>query len=453
MSHQKESIASIRWFGRVPGGWVTYRLKQVTISVTSGVSVNASDAGAEPHQFGVLKTSAVCGGKFFPEENKTVWESEADRLACPVTRNSLIMSRMNTPSLVGESGYVAQDFPTLFLPDRLWKLVFDSETVFTPYISHVLSSSGARQALSCMATGTSPSMKNLSIEEMGSLPVPLPALDEQKLIAAYLDRETARIDALIAAKERMLALLEEKRAALISRVVTRGLDPNVPLKPSGQEWLGEIPAHWKLERLKFHLLNIEQGWSPQCDSYPAEPDEWGVLKVGAVNSWTFNALENKRLPNDVEPLCEYEIKPRDVLMSRANTAQLLGSVVYVKGISSKLLLCDKIYRLNINDDELDREFLVAFLRASTGRYQLEREASGTSGSMQNIGQDTVQNAWVAIPPLNEQKEIARHLAESRAETEAMDAALRHSINLLLERRAALITAAVTGQLPLEEMRA
>ncbi len=304
-----------------------------------------------------------------------------------------------------------------------------------------------------MATGTSPSMKNLSIEEMGNLPVPLPALDDQKLIANYLDRETARIDRLIAAKERMLALLEEKRAALISRVVTRGLDPNAPLKPSGQEWLGEIPAHWKLERLKFHLRNIEQGWSPQCDSYPAEPDEWGVLKVGAVNSWTFNALENKRLPNDVEPLCEYEIKPRDVLMSRANTVQLLGSVVYVKEISSKLLLCDKIYRLNINDDELDREFLVAFLRASTGRYQLEREASGTSGSMQNIGQDTVQNAWVAIPPLNEQEEIARHLAESRAETEAMDAALRHSINLLHERRSALITAAVTGQLPLEEMRA
>lgn len=296
-------------------------------------------------------------------------------------------------------------------------------------------------------------LKRVSPDMLRQHRLPFPSQDVQRLIAAYLDRETARIDRLIAAKERMLALLEEKRAALISRVVTRGLDPNVPLKPSGQEWLGEIPAHWKLERLKFHLLNIEQGWSPQCDSYPAEPDEWGVLKVGAVNSWTFNALENKRLPNDVEPLCEYEIKPRDVLMSRANTAQLLGSVVYVKGISSKLLLCDKIYRLNINDDELDREFLVAFLRASTGRYQLEREASGTSGSMQNIGQDTVQNAWVAIPPLNEQKEIARHLAESRAETEAMDAALRHSINLLLERRAALITAAVTGQIPLEEMGA
>jgi type I restriction enzyme, S subunit len=291
----------------------------------------------------------------------------------------------------------------------------------------------------------------ISVEVIENLPIPVPPEPEQEAIANYLDLETARIDGLIAEKERMLTLLEEKRAALISRVVTRGLDPSVPLKPSDQEWLGEIPAHWRLERLKFHLLNIEQGWSPQCDSYPAEPDEWGVLKVGAVNAWAFNPLENKRLPDDVEPLCEYEIKPRDVLMSRANTAQLLGSVVYVNEISSKLLLCDKIYRLNVKDDEIDREFLVAFLRARPGRYQLEREASGTSGSMQNIGQDTVQNAWVAIPPLNEQREISRHLADSRAETEAMDRALCKSIKLLRERRAALITAAVTGQIPLEAM--
>jgi type I restriction enzyme S subunit len=273
----------------------------------------------------------------------------------------------------------------------------------------------------------------------------------QVSIANYLDRETARIDGLIAEKERMLALLEEKRAALISRVVTRGLDPNAPLRPSGQEWLGEIPAHWRLERLKFHLLGLEQGWSPQCDNYPAEPGEWGVLKVGAVNAWKFNPAENKRLPDEIEPLREYEIKKHDVLMSRANTTQLLGSVVHVHEISSKLLLCDKLYRLNVNDDALDREFLVAFLRASPGRFQLEREASGTSGSMQNIGQDTVQNAWIAFPPLDEQKAISRYIADSLAESDAMDAALHRTVDLLRERRAALITAAVTGQIPLEKM--
>ena len=85
---------------------------------------------------------------------------------------------------------------------------------------------------------------------MASLEIRLPPIEAQSIIANYLDRETARIDGLIAEKERMLALLEEKRAALISRVVTRGLDPKAPLKPSGQEWLGEIPAHWEVQRAK-----------------------------------------------------------------------------------------------------------------------------------------------------------------------------------------------------------
>lgn len=453
MSHQKESIASIRWFGLVPSGWVTYRLKQVTISVTSGVSVNASDAGAEPHQFGVLKTSAVCGGKFFPEENKTVWESEADRLACPVTRNSLIMSRMNTPSLVGESGYVAQDFPTLFLPDRLWKLVFDNETVFTPYISHVLSSSGARQALSCMATGTSPSMKNLSIEEMGNLPVPLPALDEQKLIATYLDRETARIDRLIAAKERMLALLEEKRAALVSRVVTRGLDPQAPLKPSGQEWLGEIPAHWQVLRLKFATSGIDQGASPQCYSYPAAPGEWGVLKTGCVNGGEFREQENKALPDENESLPEIEVHQGDVLMSRASgSVDLIGSVAHVASQPvARLMLSDKIYRLRVRGDILNPRYLVLAMGARYLRHQIKSVISGAEGLANNIAKSDVMELLLLVPPILEQRRIVDDLDRAISSNKVLCGSLGKSIALAKERRAALITAAVTGQLPLEVM--
>jgi len=298
---------------------------------------------------------------------------------------------------------------------------------------------------------SSNTQKNISMGDIPKLTLPLPSLDVQHSVANYLDRETARIDELIAEKERMLALLDEKRSALISRVVTRGLDPSAPLKPSGKEWLGEIPAHWRLERMKFHLLRLEQGWSPQCDNYMAEPDNWGVLKAGAVNDWTFNPSENKRLPGDVEPIYQYAIKLHDVLMSRANTSQLLGSIVYVGDIPPKLLLCDKLYRLHVDDRGLNREFLVAFLRARPGRFQLERDASGTSGSMQNIGQDTVENLWIAIPPLDEQERISRVITDTRKEIKKMDEALRRSVDLLRERRAALISAAVTGQIPLGKM--
>jgi len=291
----------------------------------------------------------------------------------------------------------------------------------------------------------------INASDLGDIHVGLPPIDAQRIIANYLDRETTRTDGLIVEKERMLALLDERRAALISRIVTRGLDSNAPLKSSGQEWLGEIPAHWELDRLKFHLVGIEQGWSPQCDNSPAEADEWGVLKVGAVNAWSFNPSENKRLPDDIEPLPEYEIRPGDVLMSRANTAQLLGSASYVQEVDSKLLLCDKLYRLDVDDTTLDREYLVAFMRARPGRFQLEREASGTSGSMQNIGQDTVQNAWITIPPLDEQKRISRTVKQIHEKVAQMEDALCNSVKLLRERRSALITAALTGQISLEKM--
>jgi type I restriction enzyme, S subunit len=208
------------WFDQTPSSWSVERLKWVIKSVTSGVSVNASDQPAEGDSFGVLKTSAVAGGAFFFGENKSVWDTEYDRLACPVTKNTIIMSRMNTPNLVGESGYVAEDYPNLFLPDRLWQISFDENRVFVPFMSLLLATKEARHALSSMATGTSPSMKNLAIEEISSLLIPVPTLDEQKLIYNELVKQEATIGPLKNELANSLKLLKERRSALITDAVT-----------------------------------------------------------------------------------------------------------------------------------------------------------------------------------------------------------------------------------------
>ena len=135
--------------------------------------------------------------------------------------------------------------------------------------------------------------------ELGSTLIPVPPAPTQVLISSFLDRGVAAIDDLIAKKERLIELLQEKRQALITQAVTKGLDPNVHLKDSGVEWIGKIPAHWAMSRLGHHLVKIEQGWSPQCESRPAETDEWGVLKVGCVNGGLFDPDENKALPRDL----------------------------------------------------------------------------------------------------------------------------------------------------------
>lgn len=212
--------SNARWFDKTPMAWSVERLKWIIQSVSSGVSVNASDQSVEGDGFGVLKTSAVAGGAFLPRENKSVWDTEYERLACPVTRDTIIMSRMNTPNLVGESGYVAEDYPNLYLPDRLWQINFDAGRVFVPFMSLLLASKEARHALSAMATGTSPSMKNLAIEEMVSLLVPVPSLEEQKSIYEEVARREATIVPLKDELAKSLLLLKERRVALITAAVT-----------------------------------------------------------------------------------------------------------------------------------------------------------------------------------------------------------------------------------------
>jgi len=275
--------------------------------------------------------------------------------------------------------------------------------------------------------------------------IAIPPLNTQQRIARVLDEKTARIDGLIEKKRALLDRLAEKRQALITRAVTKGLNPDAPMKPSGIDWLGDIPAHWDVRRLRFSLKGIEQGWSPQCENRQAQPGEWGVLKVGCVNAEEYDESENKALPPDIEPMERYEVKDGDVLVSRANTKELLGSATLVSNTQGKIILCDKLYRLNLLAD-INPRFLVRVLRSPVSRYQYEREATGTSGSMQNIGQDTLKNLVHPVPPLSEQNQIATWLDRTLDFDSRVESSVLGSISKLEEYRSALVTAAVTGQI-------
>lgn len=302
--------------------------------------------------------------------------------------------------------------------------------------------------LSLESVGTT--MENMSGESLSGLPIMLPPLPTQRAIVAYLDRETARLDELVKAKAGLLELLAEKRRALITHAVSRGLDPRAPLRDSGIPWLGSIPKHWDVKRLKHVTTKMEQGWSPQCDSMAAGDGEWGVMKAGCVNGPVLNENENKRLPDTEKPIPELEIRAGDILMSRANTTELLGSCVFVEAVRPKLILCDKLYRFHADSSVASGHFLVHFLSSPPGRFVMERDASGASNSMQNIGQEVVKNLFVPVPPLPEQKAIVAHLQRETAKLDALAASAAHTMTLLKERRAALISAAVTGKIAISE---
>ena len=285
---------------------------------------------------------------------------------------------------------------------------------------------------------------------IGRIPIPVPPLDTQCAIVDYLDRETARLDALVAAKERVLGLLAEKRRVLITRAVTRGLDPHAPLRDSGIPWLGEIPAHWEVVRLRFLATGIEQGWSPEAASLRPALEDWGVLKLNAVNRGHFDEKAAKTLPPDAEPRADLEIQSGNILVTRSNTPLLVGDACFVETTRPRLMLSDIIYRLAVRTDAIDGKFLVSFLVLPVGRVQIENDARGTSASMVKISQEHIKNWRIPVPPMTEQRSIMATLARETRKIDQLHAATERTIRLIKERRSALIAAAVTGHLAAED---
>ena len=280
-----------------------------------------------------------------------------------------------------------------------------------------------------------------------------PPPDEQAAIIRYVEHIDRRHRQLLLGKHRLIAMLDEQRRAIVHRAVTQGLEQSVGLRDSGVQWLGEIPKHWHPYRLKYLITPVEQGWSPQCDAQSASENEWGVLKVGCVNRDYFDPSQNKKLPSTLSPVPELEIRSGDILVSRANTRELLGLAAVVTDTRPRLLLCDKLFRFRTLEQRAYGPFIVAAIRDKNSRVQIEASTNGASDSMQNIGQGVVKNIWLAVPPVDEQRLIVDRFT---SETTFIDLAIaqeRRRLALLREYRTRLVTDVVTGQLDVREAAA
>ena len=228
---QKEIVAEIEGYQKVIDGaravvdnyrphipirpeWPMVELGEIIDELESGVSVNSTNRPTIEGEFGILKTSCVTSGVFDPNEHKTVLPEEHARLRCPVRGNTIIISRMNTEALVGANAFVPQDYPNLFLPDRLWQTVISRADVEVQYVQTVVTSKECRDKISALCGGTSGSMKNISKPQLLSLRIPLPPLEVQKEIVAEIEAEQAMVNANRGLIERM----EKKIQATLTRV-------------------------------------------------------------------------------------------------------------------------------------------------------------------------------------------------------------------------------------------
>ena len=282
----------------------------------------------------------------------------------------------------------------------------------------------------------------------------LPSLEEQTQIANFLDHETTKIDHLIEKQQQLIELLKEKRQAVISHAVTKGLDPNVPMKDSGVEWLGEVPEHWKVAPIKRIINLMEQGKSPECENIPATSDQWGVLKTSCVNNGVFHANQNKALPENIKPHTQYQVKAGDVLMSRASgSINLIGSVALVpENVQENLLLSDKIFRIHLSKD-CDSRFFTLLLATPYMRTLIERAISGAEGMANNITKTAILEFISAIPPLDEQLQLVVYLNQKIETFNSLIEKSSRAIEVMQERRTALISAAVTGKIDVRNWQA
>jgi len=295
---------------------------------------------------------------------------------------------------------------------------FDS--IYLYFIHQALYRAGLTQPAIKQTTG----IQNLDADSYLSQHIVAPPLEEQQRLGERLQAEVADIEFALEQARLLQRLLHERREGRLDTLLDADAEPRL--------------------RVTYVLQGIEQGWSPECDSRTAEADEWGVLKVGAVNYGRFSEAQHKALPVTLAPRPHLEVRAGDVLMSRANTRELVGSAAYVDKTRPKLLLCDKLYRLLPDTGVVIPEYLVLALSRSAVREQLEPAATGASSSMQNISQELVRSLVIPVPSLDVQHQQLARAREIIADTNAAHESANRAEKLLAERRNALITQTVSG---------
>jgi type I restriction enzyme S subunit len=280
----------------------------------------------------------------------------------------------------------------------------------------------------------------------------IPPLSEQRAIASFLDRETAKLDGLVAEQRRLIALLKEKRQAVISHAVTKGLHPNAPTKPSGIPWLGDVPAHWEIKRIK-RLITILTDYTAN-GSFASLAENVSYLPAGPSRLVRLTDLredlknEGLYVGDDAhEFLAKSELFGGEVLV--ANVGAYAGYACLMPSGKGKATLGPNMYLIRFRSETISNEYGLLCLMSICVQEQLK--IASTSTAQPKLNKDDVKDCVTVIPPtLEEQAELLSYIKTRSLEFDALTAEAQRSIDLLQERRTALISAAVTGQIDVRQ---
>lgn len=420
------------WLGKIPAHWEVRRLKTIASVQLSNVdkkSVEGQESVRLCNYVDVYYNEHITPALQFMPATATLEQVRRFSLRAG---DVLITKDSESWTDIAVSAVVSEDLPGVLSGYHL-ALVRPGADCYGPLLARAFGAVGPRDQFQIAANGIT--RFGLGSDAIGTGLFPVPPINEQRAIAEFLDRETKRIDGLIAQKERLIELLHEQRTALITRAVAKGLDPNIPVKISGIEWLGKIPHHWQVKKLK-RLCLVRRGASPRPIEDPIYFDDDGEYAWVRIADVTASQRYLERTTQKLSALGKSKsvaLEPGELFVSIAATVG--------KPVITRIKCCIHdgfVYFVGLR---VNREYLY-YLFSCGEPYK----GLGKLGTQLNLNTDTIGDIYLPLPTETEQQAIVQFLDGETGRISALVDQMRKAIIRLKELRSALISTAVTGKI-------
>ena len=423
-TYPNDKPSGVAWLGEVPSHWEVLSLKRLG-SFKSGAGFPLEHQGQEGEELPFFKVSDMNlpgNDKFMNSWNNSVSHSTATRLGAPIfPPGSIVFPKVGGAMLTNKRRVLTR--PSCIDNNLMGCVVTRGNHVFVLLLL---------QNIDLALIAKPGPVPAISEGEIGEIRVTLPPLPEQRAIAYYLDHVDRRMRLYVTAKRKLIALLEEEKQAIINRAVTRGLDPNVRLKPSGVEWLGDVPEHWGVRRAKFFYREVDERSTTGTEELMSVSHITGVTpRKKTVTMFLAESNIGYKLcrPGDIV------INTRWAYMAALGVARQNGLVSPSYGV----------YR-SLNTERLNHDYLDSLLRTEAYRTNYLIRSTGITSSRLRLYPESFLDIPLLCPPTTEQDAIVEHLERATATTNAVIARARRQIELLEEYRTRLIADVVTGRL-------
>lgn len=443
-SYPAYRTSRIEWVQKVPVDWEECSAK-INFLMQLGKMLQNDPSGLEDIEISYLKALHVNWNRVTTEDLSKMWASPSELEQYAISNGDLLVCEGGE---VGRAAIIKGLEEPAIIQNALHRLrnTKRGDVRYFAYLLKHIADAGWFAILCNKAT-----IAHLTGDKLGAIYMPVPTVSEQQQIAAFLDWKTGQIDALIARKKELLEKLKEKRIAVITQAVTKGLNPASPMRDSGIPWLGQVPKHWEVKRLRFLL----------CERFTnglfKKAEYWGdgCRIVNVTDLYIHNDLVDEtlleRLECDDGEVQTYAAQHGDFFVVRSSLKpEGIGKSAALLNPSEPTVFECHIVRGRPKLDEVHPRFLNLFMNSTYARQYFMTRANVVT--MATIDQEKIKNLIMALPEYHEQEQIAQYLDKYLARIDAMVATTEKAMERLEEYRTALITAATTGKIDVRNVK-